>query len=126
MMPGWRRALLAALAVGAASAAILLSSGSSLADTIDDEIDYLVGSIGKDKCAFIRNGKRYSTRDARAYLRSKKRRNAHHVRSTEDFIDKIASMSVTSGEPYLIKCRGADKQPLGNWLTELLADYRQK
>lgn len=110
--------------VGTALAAILLISTTALADTMDDEIDYLIGSIGHNGCTFIRNGRHYSTRDARAYLRSKRRLNAHIIDSTEEFIDKIASTSVTTGKPYLIDCRGEERQPAGKWFAALLADYR--
>ncbi len=58
----------------------------SLADTMDEEIDYLISSVGRGGCAFIRNGERYSGRDARAHLRSKRRRNAHLIDSNEEFI----------------------------------------
>lgn len=91
---------------------------------MDDEIDYLIESFSQSHCIFIRNGKRYTSRDARRHLRSKNRLNSHLIDSTEEFIEKIASRSVTSGKPYLIDCRGADAQPLGDWLAERLADYR--
>lgn len=106
------------------SIALLFLSSPLSADTMDDEIDYLIGSVGRSHCVFIRNGKRYTGSDGRAHLRSKLRLNARHIDSTEEFIEKIASRSVMSGKPYLIRCRGEGKQPLGEWLTALLAEYR--
>lgn len=93
---------------------------------MDEEINYLISSVGKSGCRFIRNGRRYSGYDARSRLRSKRRLNSHLIDSTEEFIEKIASRSVRSGKPYLIDCRGEDEQPLGEWLTAVLADYRDK
>lgn len=93
---------------------------------MDDEIDYLISAVGKNGCHFVRNGKRYSVRDARSHLRSKRRRNAHLISSTEEFIEKIASGSVTSGKAYLIRCKGQADQPAGEWFTTLLAGYRNK
>ena len=114
----------ASITVGAALAAMTLFAGVSLADTMDDEIDYLLSEIGKSHCTFIRNGKRYSGQDARAHIRSKYRYNAELVHSTEEFIEKIASESSMSGKPYLIRCSGQDEQRVGEWFTGLLADYR--
>ena len=91
---------------------------------MDAEIDYLLGSIGHHGCVFIRNGTRYSTMNARTYLRSKLRLNRHLIDSSDEFIDKIASQSVESGKPYLIKCRGKERQPAGEWFSALLAEYR--
>jgi hypothetical protein len=79
--------------------ALALLPAPTLADTKDDEIDYLISSVGKSGCTFIRNGKRYSGRDARAHLKSKRRHNAHLIDSAEDFIEKLASKSSTSGKP---------------------------
>lgn len=104
--------------------ALFLLPAGSPADTTDDEIDYLIDSVSQSHCVFIRNGKRYTGRDARQHLRSKNRLNSHLIDTTEEFIEKIASRSVMSGKPYLIACRGADEQPLGDWLTARLADYR--
>lgn len=92
---------------------------------MNDEIDYLIGKVGKSSCIFIRNGKRYSRREARAHLSSKRRRNAHLIDSTEEFIEKIASKSAISGKPYLIRCRGQAEQTAGEWFSTLLGTYRE-
>lgn len=113
-----------AIAVGAAAVAITFMSAAVFADTTEDEIDYLISSVGKSGCAFIRNGKRYSGRDARAHLKSKRRANARLIHSTEEFIEKIASKSSMSGKPYLISCKGQERQTAGEWFTELLMKYR--
>ena len=92
--------------------------------SMDEEIDYLISSVGKGDCTFIRNGNRFTGRDARAHLKSKTRRNSHIIDSTEEFIEKIASQSVTSGKPYLISCKGEKQQNAGAWFTELLSQRR--
>ncbi len=103
---------------------LVLLPVATLADTLDDEIDYLISSVGKSGCTFIRNGKRYSRKDARAHLKSKRRRNAHLIDSAEEFIEKIASKSSTSGKVYLISCIGEDQQTAGEWFTAVLRKYR--
>ena len=104
--------------------AFALLSTATLADTMDDEIDYLLSSVGKSGCSFIRNGKRYSGKNARAHLKSKRRRNAHLIDSTEEFIEKLASKSSMSGKSYLISCNGEDQQTAGEWFTAVLRKYR--
>jgi N-formylglutamate amidohydrolase len=91
---------------------------------MNDEIDYLISSVGKGGCKFIRNGTQHLGRDARAHLESKRRHNAHLFDSTEEFIDKIASKSAQRGKPYLIKCRAKATQTAAEWFTALLIDYR--
>lgn len=105
--------------------AFALIAVDSLADTMDEEIDYLISSVGRSGCAFIRNGKRYSGRDARAHLRSKRRRNAHLIDSTEEFVEKIASKSSTSGKPYLIRCGRRQQETANEWFTALLEKHRK-
>jgi len=96
----------------------------AFADAKNDEISYLINSVGKSGCTFIRNGKRYTGKDARQHLRSKRKLNAHLIHSAEDFIEKIASRSSTSGQPYMISCRGKEQQTANAWFTRLLVLHR--
>ncbi len=103
---------------------LAICSATAYADTKNDEISYLINSVGKNGCVFIRNGERFSGKEAREHLRSKRKRNAHLIHSAEDFIKKIASRSETSGEPYLISCRGEEQQLANEWFTRLLVLHR--
>lgn len=102
-----------------------LSFSISFAQDFNDEIDFLISKVGRDGCSFVRNADRYMARDARRHLRSKLERNEHLVNSTEDFILKLASSSATTGEAYVIRCRGEEDQIAYDWFSALLADYRQ-
>lgn len=103
----------------------LLPVPTVLAETMDDEINFLIASVGKDGCRFVRNDRRYNRGSARAHLRSKWELNAQYVNSTEDFITKIASVSVTTGEPYVVRCR--DEETIAReWFTQRLFDYRNQ
>lgn len=104
--------------------ALAVLSATAFADTKNDEISYLINSVGKNGCVFIRNGERFSGKEAREHLRSKRKRNAHLIHSAEDFIEKIASRSSTSGQPYMISCRGKEQQTANEWFTRLLALHR--
>lgn len=109
---------------GAFVIALVLSAPVSLADTMNDEIDYLISSVGRNGCSFIRNDRNYRGREAREHLQSKRQRNERLFASTEEFIGKIASESATSGKPYQIRCRGQQEIAANEWFTSLLEQYR--
>ena len=109
---------------GAFLVALVLLAPVSRADTMDDEIDYLISSVGRNGCSFIRNDRNYRGREAREHLQSKRQRNERLFESTEEFIGKIASDSATSGKPYLIRCRGQQEIDAYEWFTSLLEQYR--
>lgn len=106
-------------------AALLMLPSASFADATEDEIDFLISTVGTGDCDFVRNGQRFSRRDARRHLQSKRRRNEHLIDSAEEFIEKIASGSITSGKPYLIRCKGQEDRPAGEWFAEQLDTYRR-
>jgi hypothetical protein len=53
--------------------------------------------------SFIRNGRVYNSATAAEFLRRKWRQQEDRILSAEDFIEKIASFSSTTGRPYLIR-----------------------
>jgi len=104
--------------------ALLLSSPVSSAESMNYEISRLISSVGRNGCTFIRNGEKYRGRAARDHLRSKKERNEQIIGSTEEFIEKIASESAATGQPYLIQCRGQEERTVSEWFTALLEKNR--
>ncbi|MEZ5488992.1 MAG: DUF5329 family protein [Gammaproteobacteria bacterium] len=105
---------------------LILLPGRAGAEAMDDEIDFLINSVGRDGCNLVRNGRKYSGREAREHLRSKRELNAKLFNSTEGFIEIIASKSATSGNPYLIDCRGQPRQTSNAWFWSLLENYREE
>jgi hypothetical protein len=70
------------------------------------KIEALIKYVGDLKeTKFIRNGSSYSAAAAATFLRRKWRANETNVKTARDFIDKVASFSGTSGEPYLIRVK---------------------
>jgi hypothetical protein len=68
------------------------------------KIESLIKRVGDLKNAkFIRNGSTYEVSIAVRFLRGKWNAKDAEVQSARDFIDKVASMSGTSGKPYLIR-----------------------
>ena len=97
----------------------------AMSDTMEGEIDYLLESIAQSQCDFVRNDKTHSAVDAADHLRRKFKRGRRYVKSTEHFIDRIASESSWTGKPYLVICDEGGSQPSRDWLYRKLAEYRQ-
>ncbi len=67
------------------------------------KIETLIKEVGDLKDAkFIRNGWTYDVSTATRFLRGKWEANDTAVITARDFIDRVASVSGTSGKPYLI------------------------
>ncbi|MEQ8952760.1 MAG: DUF5329 family protein [Gammaproteobacteria bacterium] len=98
---------------------------SAQSPAMETEIDYLIEQVGRDRCNFIRNDRPMLGREAREHLQSKRERNAALFSSTEEFIEKIASRSETTGQPYLIRCARRFQLSSEEWMTMLLEHYRE-
>jgi len=91
--------------------AILLQAGAlqgAGAQTVPvaerQKIEALIKTIADAKdLQFVRNGKVYDAVIAAKFLRGKLAANDAEVKTARGFIDKVASFSGTSGEPYLIR-----------------------
>ncbi len=93
---------------------------------VQQEINHLIRSIGDSGCEFKRNGSWNDAKAAEAHVRGKYDFLAKIglIESTKDFIDKAATKSYLSGEPYEIKCGGDLPMPSSLWLSNELAHYR--
>jgi len=69
---------------------------------------------------FIRNGKSYDSANAAKFLRGKWDSKAKEIETAEDFIQKIASVSATSGQSYLIRFADGREVKCEDYLKELL------
>jgi len=93
----------------------------SLSAAEKQKIEALIKQVGDLKEAkFIRNGSTYEPSTAVRFLRGKWDANSSDVRSARDFIDKVATMSGTSGKPYFIRFKdGKEIQSRDFLLIEL-------
>ena len=92
--------------------------------TAEREIEFLLTSVGKSECVFVRNGKRHSADEAESHLRLKYGKTSKHIDDANEFIEKLASQSSWTGKTYTIDCPGADPQPSRDWLMARLQTYR--
>jgi len=85
-------------------AAIQPPAAQSGPTTERQKIEALIEQLGNLKDAkFVRNGSTYEPATAIRFLRRKWEANDAKVKTARDFIDKIASVSSSSGKPYLIR-----------------------
>lgn len=92
------------------------------------EIEYLLVYMGSSGCEFYRNGTWYSPVKAQAHLRYKYEWLMTHdqIESAEDFIDKAATKSSLSGQPYKVRCGFSAERSSSQWFRELLAQHRAR
>ena len=68
------------------------------------KIEKLIEHVqGLKDAVFIRNGARYDAAAAARFLQGKWDASAAEIRSAREFIEKAASVSSTTGKPYLIR-----------------------
>jgi hypothetical protein len=107
----------------AMSLTIVHAQPSSIAQ---NEIEHLLHDIETSGCTFYRNGKWYDGALAAAHLRTKYDYLVARslVRTAEDFIDKAATKSSLSGQPYKIRCGTTAEVESAQWMREALAHDR--
>lgn len=78
-------------------------------------------------CQFYRNGSWHSGTEAQAHLRRKLEHieDKNRVRTTEDFINRAASASSSSGEPYRVRCGASPAVESKVWLQDQLKAIRR-
>lgn len=69
---------------------------------------------------FLRNNKTYTAQIAARFLRDKWAATIIEITSAQDFIEKIASVSSTSGQPYRIRFADGHEMPSGDYLRATL------
>ncbi len=102
-------------------------AGSSLSTVERQKIEALIGAVeGLDNAQFIRNGKAYGASAAARFLRGKWKERQEAVRSAEDFIDKVAAFSSTTGKPYLIRFSDGREMPTADFFRSFLVAWERE
>lgn len=93
---------------------------------VQKEVNFLLGFVEGSGCAFYRNGTEYDSKMAEAHLRSKYRYLVaeNQIKTTEDFIEKAATVSGFSGQPYEVRCGMAAAVTSNQWLRDELKRFR--
>lgn len=92
------------------------------------EVHFLLGYVEGSGCEFQRNGSWHDAPAAQAHLRGKYNALVLRdlVQTTEQFIERAASTSSFSGQPYLIRCNGGPVVTSTQWLGDELARLRSR
>jgi len=89
-----------------------------------DKIAYLLNAIGSSDLVFIRNETEYTGAEAKAHLQEKMDYAGSLIHTAEDFIDYIASESLTTGTPYYVRLADGTQVESGIWLRSKLAKMK--
>jgi hypothetical protein len=88
------------------------------------KIEALINHLENLKDAtFIRNDTKYEAKTAARFLRGKwqaQEAQEKEIKTAMEFIEKVASVSSTSGKPYVIRFKDAREVKCGEYLREEL------
>jgi hypothetical protein len=102
------------------------AAGAAPATSVQTEVNFLLGFIEGSGCDFQRNGTWHNAVAAQVHLRDKYRYLAARdlIDSTEQFIERAATQSSLSGQPYQVRCRGGPTITSKQWLSDELTHLR--
>ncbi|MFG6467247.1 DUF5329 domain-containing protein [Roseateles sp. BYS87W] len=115
------------------TAAVLLTLGGALTASAAPlpaparaEVDALLTRLQTSGCEFNRNGSWYAGAEAKAHLLKKLDylEGKDMVSSAEQFIERGATASSTSGKAYLVRCAGQAPVESAAWLKAQLQQVR--
>ena len=100
---------------------LLLVPGTSAYELA--RINYLLERVSKSPYNFIRNNGRYSGKRGAVHLKWKYYfRGGRSVKTAEEFIDRVATFSKRSGDPYLMEFPTRKRYPLRDLLLRELRE----
>jgi hypothetical protein len=90
------------------------------------EIDGLLSRLESSSCEFNRNGSWYPATEAKSHLLRKLGylEDKGLVQTAEQFIERGASSSSVTGQPYLVRCGSDAPVQSGSWLRAQLKAMR--
>lgn len=122
------RVIAALLLAGLVSSAFRISAGRPADAAPQNErlvIEALIGRLeGLTGARFVRNGKEYPPATAGKFLRAKWKDRTARVRTAEEFIDRIATRSSTTGQTYLVRYADGREIPTSTLLRSELQRIR--
>ena len=84
----------------------------------EKKIEALIAHVASlKKAVFIRNGKEYDAASAAKFLRGKWEAHDKEIKTAEEFIEKVATKSSTTGKAYRIRLEDGKEMDCGPYLT---------
>ena len=105
---------------------VAAGNAASLPPVAKAEIDDLLSRLEASSCTFNRNGTWYPATEAKSHLLRKLKylEDRGAVQNAEQFIERAASSSSTTGQPYLVQCGSGAPVQSGTWLRSQLQGVR--
>jgi len=94
--------------------------------SVRQQILSLIDIVRTSDVTFIRNGTRHTPAEAAAHLESKYGNVKDDIRTVDEFIDKVASKSSLSREPYSIELPGGRVVDSAQWFREQYAKLQEE
>lgn len=104
------------------AAVLLAAAGASAGQSPDPAVAALLRAVETSGCQMERNGDLHDAREAAVHLRMKLERSGRPGMSADLFIDRVASGSTVSGQPYRVLCPGQPAVDSRVWLRARLAE----
>ena len=102
-------------------ACLAASHGADLPAVEKDKIEKLIEHVkGLKETVFIRNDVEYDAATAARFLQGKWQANEAEIRTVEEFIQKAASISTTTGKPYRLRFKDGKEVKSGDYLKDRL------
>lgn len=94
-----------------------LTTADEQPTTDKQKIEALIKHLeGLKDATFVRNDRDYDGKAAAKFLRGKWQANQADIKTVKDFIDKAASVSSTTGKPYVIRFKDGKETKSGEYL----------
>ncbi len=107
----------AAVVIGLLTAAAVPAPAAEMSAAERQKIEALIKHVEALKDAkFVRNGSEYDAATAVRFLRGKWDAQRAEIKTAKDFIEKAASVSSTTGRPYLVRFRDGREMKAGDYL----------
>ena len=100
------------------------AEAASTDDALLRTINHLLTYVEESNCVFIRNGKEYTSKEAAQHIKTKNDALMFDTKTPEEFIERAASKSMLSGQPYFVRCVDHSPVPSADWLSKELSNYR--
>lgn len=113
----FRRSFLVSVTTLMALSAVAAAPSAHEQSRIDRLIRFVESQQG---LKFVRNGTEYECADAARFLRGKLESMGKEINTAREFIDRIASKSSMSGEPYHVKFANGKTMPAAQFLGDEL------
>jgi hypothetical protein len=104
------------------AALLLAAAGTGAAQAPDAQVAALLRAIETSGCRMERNGEVHEGKAAAEHLRMKLERSGRPGMSADLFIDRVASGSTVSGQPYRVLCPGQPAVDSRAWLRARLGE----